>query len=152
MMNYIRPREIVRVRHSTRFLDWLGNMATLASVTVATVFGYFTSRTHTPKSLEAVLYAPELDVGGSPAITGTAEVGQNLTCSTGTWLSLLPLQYQYQWYLGDDTPLEGETLNTLLIDEDLAGETVYCRVMAANSRKGDYADSDETAVITVPEE
>src|SRR5207249_2883835 len=40
-------------------------------------------------------------VVSAPVISGTAQVGQTLTSSTGTWNGTQPLSYSYQWYRCD---------------------------------------------------
>ncbi|MGH6822411.1 MAG: hypothetical protein ACREC4_02795 [Methylocella sp.] len=65
-----------------------------------------------------------------PAITGTATVGQTLTCSTGTW-TYAPTSFAYQWY-NEGSAIGGATSATYaLLAADL-GALITCAVMAAN--------------------
>lgn len=63
----------------------------------------------------------------APAVTGTAQVGQTLSCSTGTWTNSPSLGYT--WY-DDFGRISGETANTLLLSGEREGWAVYCVVSA----------------------
>ena len=92
-------------------------------------------------------------VGGSyaplntaaPAVTGTAQVRQTLSCSTGTWLGT-GVTYAYQWYQ-NSTLISGATASTYLIPTAYVGTTIYCIVTATNSSGAKTAQSNTTAAV-----
>ena len=66
---------------------------------------------------------------GAPAITGTAQEGQTLTCSTGTW-SGSPT-YTYQWKRNGNN-IGGATSSTYLVALADVGQNILCTVTATN--------------------
>lgn len=70
----------------------------------------------------------------APAITGTTTVGQQLSCSTGTWTGS-PAGYKYVWRRaggGSEAIISGATASTYtLVSADL-GKTITCTVTAIN--------------------
>lgn len=62
-----------------------------------------------------------------PAITGTLQNGQTLTCSTGTWGNT-PISYKYEW-VGAGVA----TGNTYVVAAGDVGKRVSCRVTANNA-------------------
>jgi hypothetical protein len=88
----------------------------------------------------------------APAVTGTAEVGETLTTTNGTW-SGTPTSYAYQWQRdngGGYGAISGATSSTYLIDAGDVGYTIRCRVSAANAGGSTAANSNATA--TVPDD
>lgn len=77
----------------------------------------------------------------APAITGTATVGQTLTCSTGTWTGATPFTYTYQWKR-NNVDILGATLSTytLVIADDAT--SIKCTVTATNGSGSVSADSN----------
>ena len=67
-----------------------------------------------------------------PAITGTALVGNVLTCGTGTWTGKEVITYAYQWYK-DSLEISGETANTYTIIFADIDSIISCTVTATNS-------------------
>ncbi len=67
----------------------------------------------------------------APSITGTANIGQTLTASTGTWTGS-PTSYTYQWY-GNGAPIYGATSSTYVLTSSEYGETIKVGVIATNS-------------------
>lgn len=65
----------------------------------------------------------------APAITGTAQVGQVLTCSTGTWSPTGT--YTRQWYKGA-VPISGATGGTYTPIVGDIGGLIKCKVTATN--------------------
>ena len=81
-----------------------------------------------------------------PAITGTAQEGQLLTCSTGTW-SNTPTGYAYQWLL-DGVEIVAATSNTYTPVTGDVGGVLTCEVTASNAvGDSDPALSNPTATI-----
>jgi hypothetical protein len=65
-----------------------------------------------------------------PAIAGSAEVGEVLTCGPGTW-SGAPTAYEYRWSALGGTEL-GAAASYTVADAD-AGSLIYCTVTARNA-------------------
>ncbi len=81
-----------------------------------------------------------------PTVTGTAQVGQTLTCAEGGWNGTQPIAYAFQW-MRDGTPIPGATLPTYLLTSDDAGAQIVCFVTASNGAGSVAASS--SAVIPV---
>ena len=100
-----------------------------------------------------VVAAPAVPVNSvPPAITGTAQVGQSLSSSTGTW-SGSPTSYAYQWSRCNSSgascvDLGGATNPSyLLVAADL-GSTLRVRVTASNATgPGTPVTSGQSAVV-----
>lgn len=90
-------------------------------------------------------YAPVNTV--APAITGTVEVGQTITCSTGTWQPSLSLSYAYQWKAAG-VNISGATSSTYLLTASEAGKAITCTVTATNSVGSGSATT--AATVEVP--
>jgi hypothetical protein len=80
-----------------------------------------------------------------PEITGTAAVGQTLTCSQGTWTND-PTDYEYAWLRGT-TPISGVAVATYVVQEVDAGAGLSCVVTAKNATGPKSATS---APVDVP--
>ena len=72
---------------------------------------------------------------GTPTITGTAAVGQELTATTGTIADTdgLPSSYEYQWIREDadgmnPEDIDGETASTYTLTTDDVGKKIKVRV------------------------
>lgn len=89
----------------------------------------------------------------APAITGSAEVGQTLSLSDGTWSGVPSPSYAYIWQkklgAGLWETISGETSNSLLLDASLAGHLVRGQVTATNSVASVLATSNQTAEVTL---
>jgi hypothetical protein len=88
-----------------------------------------------------------------PAISGTAQQGQVLSASTGTWSGAAPFSYAYQWRRCDtgggsctDIAGAGAAAYTL-VTADL-GSTIRVAVTASNSAGSSLATSTQTPTIT----
>lgn len=84
-----------------------------------------------------------------PAVTGTEEVGETLTCDNGTWDGS-PTTYTKQWYVGDEADgsdgeaIEGETAGTYVVLEADVERFIHCKVIASKS-----ADLDDFSAPTM---
>jgi trimeric autotransporter adhesin len=65
-----------------------------------------------------------------PTITGAAEIGELLTCGTGTWRGA-PTAYSYRWSTAGGTQIGTDATYTVR-DAD-TGRTIYCAVTASNA-------------------
>lgn len=81
-----------------------------------------------------------------PKITGTAQVGQVLTCSTGTWTSQSPVTYTYAWYK-TGVAIGGATAAAYTPVVGDVGATLTCRVAATNSQGAVIVESLATAAV-----
>ena len=82
----------------------------------------------------------------SPAITGTEQVGEELSVSTGTWQGVATITYAYQWQR-DGVNISGATSNTYTLiglDYDTA---IDCDVTATNSLDSTTQASNATGAI-----
>lgn len=100
--------------------------------------------TDLPTVIGNVPVAPENTV--VPTITGTAEVGETLTGTDGTWTGTPVPVLTYQW-LGDDEPLEGETGTTLVLDEEHEGLVITFQVTGTNVAGEDIGVSTGTSAV-----
>jgi hypothetical protein len=75
----------------------------------------------------------------APAITGTAQEGQTLTCSTGTW-SGSPT-YTYQWKRNGSNITSATNSTYTLVTADV-GQSIKCTVTATNFIGSSTADSN----------
>lgn len=82
----------------------------------------------------------------APAITGTAEVGETLTVTNGTWTGVPTPTYARQWY-ADDVAIEGATGLTYVLTEDEEGAVITVVVTATNAAGSAQATSNATAEI-----
>ena len=85
----------------------------------------------------------------APAITGTAETGENLTCSTGTFSGDATITYTYKWFAGGTT-IAGETANVLTLTTAQLTFIVTCRVEATNSSGFAFGFAAPTTAVTAP--
>ena len=81
----------------------------------------------------------------APAITGTAVVGQTLTCDGGTVTGTEPITRSYQWYRGV-TPIGTDSATYTLVQAD-AGQNIKCTGTATNIAGSANADSNTLAIM-----
>jgi hypothetical protein len=86
-----------------------------------------------------------------PQISGTAQVGQTLTASTGTWNGS-PTTYAYQWERCDATgvctPLDAATTASYVLTPGDVGATMEVVVTATNTVGSQAATSTPTAAVS----
>lgn len=83
----------------------------------------------------------------APAVTGTAQVRQTLSCSTGTWTAAPPsITYTYQWK-ANGSPISGATSSTYNIAVAYFGQSISCDVTATNIVGSTTASSNSTAAV-----
>ena len=82
----------------------------------------------------------------SPAITGTAEVGELLTCSTGTFTGTATITYAFQWYAAG-AAIANATNATYTLTAAELGKVITCRVRATNLAGSAIGFAEETAAV-----
>jgi hypothetical protein len=88
----------------------------------------------------------------APSITGTAQAGQLLDASPGTWNGTQPITYTYQWRRCNTTgsactTIGGATGASYPVTGSDVGSTLRVTVTAANSVGSASASSNATAVV-----
>lgn len=93
------------------------------------------------------------DAGGNgptstvaPAITGTAQVGETLNLSNGTFTGDALITYAYQWFAGG-VAIIGATENTFDVTVDQLAKIIQARVTATNASGSAQAFSAPTAAV-----
>lgn len=77
----------------------------------------------------------------APAITGTAQEGQTLTCLTGTWTGNPTPTYTYQWKRNGSNIGSATNSTYTLVTADV-GTSIKCTVTATNAISSVNADSN----------
>jgi hypothetical protein len=88
----------------------------------------------------------------APAISGTAQQGQALTATNGSWSGTTPISYSYQWRRCDTagntcSNISGATGQTYLLASADVGTTIRVVVTASNSAGNSSATSAQTATV-----
>jgi trimeric autotransporter adhesin len=83
-----------------------------------------------------------------PLLSGSAEVGETLSCSTGIWENS-PTEYAYSWLRNDD-PIAGEAASTYTVQGADAGHAIWCEVTATNGT-GSVSEASNALVVPTPE-
>lgn len=84
-----------------------------------------------------------------PAITGTAEVGEELSVSNGTFTGDAVITYAYQWFAGG-VAIAGAITNTFELTSAQLGKIITARVSATNASGSAIAFSAATAAVANP--
>ncbi len=112
--------------------------------------------TLTSAATEAVAAAPQPDspATGQPTISGTAQVGEELTADTtgvADTDGLTNAAFAYQW-LSDDAEIGGATDSTYTLVDDDEGQTIKVRVTVTDDAENETTlTSTATAVVAAPE-
>jgi len=102
----------------------------------------------------AVVAAPQQPANTvPPQITGTAQIGQTLTVSNGSWTGPGPITFTYMWRLcdangGSCTTITGATSASLVLTAADAGHALRARVAARNANGSTAATTVPTAVVS----
>jgi hypothetical protein len=88
-----------------------------------------------------------------PVVSGTPQVGKDLTTTNGTWSGTTPLSFSHQWRRCDETggscaDISGATNNTYTLKSADGGNTLRVVITAKNADGSDDATSVPTALIT----
>ena len=91
----------------------------------------------------------------APSVSGTAQTGQTLTASQGTWSGTAPITYAYQWRRCDSggsacADIAGATATTYTVVAVDQGSTLRVAVTASNAAGSSTAISSATAVVPAP--
>jgi hypothetical protein len=91
----------------------------------------------------------------APAVTGSPQIGQVLTCSTGTWTNN-PDSYTYQWQADTGSGfanISGETVGTYTVDSgDVSpGDDIRCQVVASNENGSSSTVNSNTVTVVAGE-
>lgn len=81
-----------------------------------------------------------------PSISGTAGLGETLSCSDGSWLGNgAAVSFSYQW-LRNGSPIAGATASSYVVQTGDQGYTLTCEVTASNSAGHETATSAGIAI------
>jgi PKD repeat protein len=84
-----------------------------------------------------------------PVVSGSAQVGQTLSCSTGTWSGSAPQTYSYQW-LRDGGAIPGATNSTYAVQSADQGHSIACIVTSTNGGGSASATSPGVPIAAAP--
>jgi len=82
----------------------------------------------------------------APVISGTANVGQVLSVTTGTWSTTVTLSYQWKW-AHTRAEIYGANTNTYTINAEDQGRTLTCMVRATTSGGSNTVHAAATAIV-----
>ena len=125
--------------------------STLRVAVTATNSGGSAEATSDPTPLVVPALGPPANTG-LPLVTGTAQAGQTLSASTGTWTES-PTSFTYRWRSCDASgvgcaDIAGATDSTYVVGTGDAGRTIRVVVTAANAAGSTAATSAATDVVT----
>lgn len=83
----------------------------------------------------------------APAITGTAQEGQTVTCSTGTWTGTPTITYAYQWKRNGSNIGSATNSTYTLVTADVS-QSITCEVTASNAVGSTNATSNTIIPIS----
>ena len=91
------------------------------------------------------LPAPPVETG-PPVISGSAEQGQTVSCSTGAWTNG-PTSYSYSWQRSASS-IAGQTGSTYTLTSADVNQAITCTVVAHNG-SGDSAPAASAPIMTI---
>jgi hypothetical protein len=137
-----------RRRHVPRML--IGVAAAAVIVIPAALITSSSGSAAAPETAAQLQYTPSNTV--APTISGTAQAGQKLTATTGTWSSSTTISYTYQWDRCNTAgagcaSISGATATTYAVLAADVGATLRVVVTAHNADGATSATSAQTAVV-----
>jgi hypothetical protein len=115
---------------------------------VQTDNGVSVTQGSTTSGVNAALVPEAPNNTSSPTASGTAAVGQTLSCANGSWSGASPISYSYKW-LRDGSTIEGATGSSYTVQSADQGHGVACEVTATNS-KGHSSATSNTLSVPLP--
>lgn len=85
----------------------------------------------------------------APAVTGTAETGQTLSCADGTWAGDPTITFAYQWQRAG-VDVGGATASTYVLQETDEGNAIRCVVTGTNGTGSASANSNAVTPLQEP--
>jgi len=137
---------MARITHTGRRWPTIVGLA-LVAIVVGALFGSFRNG-----SGSAAMAVKPTNVN-SPTVSGSAQEGQTLSSSNGTWTGTTPFAFSYQWSRCDASgkscnAISGANDNTYTVQKSDIGATLIITVTASNSDGKDSQPSSPTAVVT----
>ena len=106
------------------------------------MYGYGNSFFLTTRAILAKSNAAVLPVNTvAPALSGTAQENQTLTCSTGTWTGTPTITFAYQWKRNGSNIGSATNSTYTLVTADV-GQSILCTVTATNGAGSVNANSN----------
>jgi hypothetical protein len=108
-------------------------------------FGQYTNHAGVTRDMEVTgLEAPENTA--APIVSGTAKVGQTLSCSEGMWIAASPTSYAYRW-LRDGVAIGGAQSSVYMVTTADEGHSISCEVTATNAVGSKSAASANSVAV-----
>ncbi len=133
----------VRFGRTSYITQYYSGKATLEEAAIVTV----AARATTSLTTAALVKLERPKNTTAPELTGTARVGETLSCTTGTWANN-PTAYYFYWYRGGREITGAHASTYKLVTAD-AGTTTKCGVLAENGA-GNSTVTQSTKSIAVP--
>jgi hypothetical protein len=135
-----------------------GHSKTFSGLTPGQSYGFLVwSKNASGSTYSTLLYATP-SAGGAgvapvntaaPVLSGSAQVGQTLTCSTGAWTGTPTPSYAYQWKRGGAN-IAGEVGATHVVASADLGQALTCTVTATNASGSASATSGTLTPTAAP--
>ncbi|MFZ4112268.1 MAG: beta strand repeat-containing protein [Ilumatobacteraceae bacterium] len=124
-----------------------------SSINGSSRFGYAVVDGSTNAVIDSAIPNPPVN-SVLPVLSGTAEIGQTLSASTGTW-SGSPTSYSYEWMWsstasGSYAPIANATSNSYSVSDTDAGRYIKVIVTASNVGGSAAALSSATSMVPIP--
>jgi hypothetical protein len=128
-----------------------GNLGSTLRVLVTAKNTSGSAKATSPVTATVVAKAPVNTV--LPVISGTAQDGQTLSTSTGSWTGITPFTYTYQWQRcsgmgGSCVNISGATSSTYIVGHSDVSMTLSVTVTAKNTAGSASASAVATPVVT----
>lgn len=82
----------------------------------------------------------------APIISGTAQEGQTVSCSSGVWAGSTPISYAYKWKRNGNNITGATNADYILVSADVS-QTITCEVTATNNAGSASAISNSITPI-----